>query len=139
MVAPLKLQIAMEYMIIVGVVLAFLVPVWVYVTVSQNEASGDLSLSYARTAVEKMRSLADFVHSQGSPAKATQSIYFPAGLESAVLQNSSIVLTVRTYAGPNTVAAACKGNLTGGLPQKEGHYLFTVEAVGQNVSITYSQ
>ena len=134
----MKLQIAMEYLIIVGVVLVFLIPIWVYVTVSQNEALGDLSLSYARTAVEKLRSAADMVYSQGAPAKVRQNVYFPSGLEEAALQGSSVVLTVRTYAGLSNVSAVCKGNLTGALPQEEGNYLFTVEAIDHTVSITYA-
>lgn len=133
----MKLQVAMEYLIIVGVVLAFLVPIWAYVTISQNQASGDLSLSYARTAVEKLRSAADMVYSQGSPAKVTLNVYLPPGLEQAALQNASIILSVRTYAGLNSVSAQCKGNLTGSLPQREGNYLFIVKAVDHTVSITY--
>jgi len=134
----MKLQAALEYLLIVGVVLALLIPIWVHVSTSQNEASGDLALSYANAAVGKLREYADMVQAQGPPAKVTAIVYFPSGLESASLVNATILLKVRTYAGLNDVYATSRANLTGALPQKDGNFLFTVEAMGSNVSITYA-
>jgi len=134
----MKLQAAMEYLLIAGVVLALLIPIWIHVSTTQNEAAGDLSLSYAQAAADKLREYADMVYSQGPPAKVTTTVYFPSGVESASLANSTVLLKVRTYAGLSDVHAQSRANLTGALPQKEGQFLFTVEAVGQDVSITYA-
>lgn len=136
----MKLQVAMEYLFIVGIVLMFLIPVWVHTTTTQNQASEDLSISYAQAALDKLAATADLVYSQGPPAKVTQNVFVPPSTKSFYTNGKVIILFVSTSSGNSDVWKITKANLVSELPQDEGYYLFTVESINESyVSITYAR
>ena len=129
-------QVAFEYIIIVGLVILFLIPLWSYIADLEGQASSELSISYAQNAVDKIASHADLVYSQGPPAKITSRVYIPTGVTQARILNSTIVLTVRVGASVSDVMAVSIANMTGSVPSAEGNYQLIVEAVGNLVNVT---
>jgi uncharacterized protein (UPF0333 family) len=125
----MKAQPAFEYMLIVIIALAFMIPVWVYVTSVKTETTDELSLSYAKNAVEKMASTADLVYSQGPPAKVKVKVYIPNGVYGFNVTNNTIILDVMYMGNLNPVFGESRARLNGTLPTAEGNYWMQIEAV----------
>jgi len=140
MIKASKAQVAFEYIVIVGLVMLFLIPLISYISSVQSRASTQLSISYAQNAANKLASQADLVYSQGPPAKVTTSIYIPPGIESSSISSSvngsTIIFRVRVPNSLTDVAASSNANIIGTLPQTEGNYQIAVEAVASHVAIT---
>ena len=133
----MKLQVAMEYLLIIGLVLTFIAPLWIYVTVMRNEASNQLDLSYAKLAVDKLAEAADFVYSQGSGASVTIKLYIPSGVVGGSVGNNTIRLDVLYKSSINNVIAMTQANVSGTLPSNEGLYEVKVVCNGSYVQISY--
>ncbi len=125
----MRAQAAFEYMLVVIIALAFMIPLWVYLITVNTEANDELSLSYARNAVDAIASAADLVYTQGAPAMVRIRVNMPAGVESASLTNNTIILNVRRGAGPTTVFATSRARLNGTLPTSGGSYWLDIRAV----------
>lgn len=134
--SSLKAQMAMEYMMIVGLVLLFIIPMWVYVTSVQNQASDELSSSYAKNMVNKIADTAELLYSQGPPAKVTLKIYVPGGIESISISNHSINAKLRTVSGLNDIFATSDAQMNGSLPTSSGSYSVLLEAIDSVVQVS---
>jgi uncharacterized protein (UPF0333 family) len=124
-----KAQVAFEYMLVVIVALAFMLPVWVYITSVKTETSNELMLSYAKNAVDKIASTADLVYSQGSPARVQVSVYIPDGVESYEIINYTINMVLQYGNTYTDVFAVSRARMNGTLPTAEGNYWMKIEAV----------
>lgn len=125
----MRAQAAFEYMLVVMLVLGFLVPLWTYTLTVNNEASDELSFSYAKNAVESISSAADLVYSQGPPAKLRVSVHIPGGVEEYNITNSTIIITIRNAGGVTGIFAESRARLNGTLPIDRGTYWIDVRAV----------
>ena len=132
----MRAQAAFEYMVIVALVLAFLIPIWAYVTSLEQQTSTQLSISYAKNAAEKIADTADLVYSQGAPARVEVNIYIPKNVESVNITNNTIDFVVRVDSVLNDVTATSAAKLNGTVPNREGTYLFAIEALDSLVQIT---
>jgi hypothetical protein len=125
----MRAQAAFEYMLVVIIALAFMVPLWTYIFTVNNEANDELSLSYARNAVESIVSTADLVYSQGEPAKLRIDVLIPDNLQSYNITNRTVTLNI-LYANVVTdVFASSKARLNGTIPTTGGHHWLDIEAI----------
>ncbi len=131
-----KVQVAFEYMIIVGIVIAFLIPVWAYISGVQQRTNTELSLSYAKSAAEMVTSTADLVYSQGPPAKVNVMVFMPEGIADVNITNTTIEIKVRVGPANSSVYATSNAELNGTLPTTSGNYLISIEARDNYVQIT---
>ncbi|MBI4173703.1 MAG: hypothetical protein HY519_03200 [Candidatus Aenigmarchaeota archaeon] len=134
----MRAQAAFEYMVIVGIVLAFLIPVWLYVSSLQARAGEELSISYAENAVQRIAKTADLVFSQGSGARVQTQVYIPGGVESSAIIGRSVILNLRTGQAVSNVTALSIATLNGTIPTSEGSYQMTMEAKTGYVQVTAS-
>jgi uncharacterized protein (UPF0333 family) len=125
----MKGQSAFEYMLILLIVLGFLIPLWLYVNNMHTETSSEFSMSYARSAVDRLASTADLIYSQGPTARVKVSIYIPDGVEGFNITNHTVDLVVRNRDGTVDVFATSRARLNGTIPISRGNYLMIVEAV----------
>ncbi|UCD03064.1 MAG: hypothetical protein JSV63_00295 [Candidatus Aenigmatarchaeota archaeon] len=125
----MKAQAAFEYMLVVILVLAFLVPLWTYMLSVNKEASDELSLSYAKNAVESITSAADLVYSQGPPAKVRITVFIPDGVEEVNITNRTVNFRVAFSAGVTGIFALSRARLNGTIPTKRGTYWLEIEAI----------
>ena len=137
----MKGQSAFEYLIIITIVIAFLIPIWAYTLTTQQHTTDQLSLSYATNAVSKIVDSANLVYSQGPPAKVTLRVYIPAGVESFLIINNTIDMVARTGSGLSDVyeTSIAVINATEGLNDtlvEEGIYTIKVEALGNVVQLS---
>ena len=125
----MRAQAAFEYMLIVIIALALMVPVWAYITLVKIETTDELALSYAKSSVDRLASTADLIFSQGAPAKVKVHIYIPHGVEGYNFTNNTVALMMRYQNKVTPVYADSKANMNGTLPLVEGNYWMQVEAV----------
>ncbi len=134
----MKGQAATEMLAVIALVLAFLMPVWFYVTSLQVNTAAELSQSYTESAASRIVKTADSVFVQGKPAKVMMDVYMPKGVEQANITGRTVIFKLRAGTAFSDVAATSISPLNGSLPTSEGTYAVTVEAFDNVVQITYS-
>ena len=132
----MKAQTAFEFMIIAIFVLAFLTPVWIYLTQLQNQTMDEFSLSYAKNAVTQIAKKADLVYSQRMDAKVKIEVYIPRGVQDINISGNEINIQVLSSSGPVDVFATSIAQLQGSLPTDEGLYFVLIKAEGDYVNVT---
>ncbi len=132
----MEAQAAFEYMVIVGLVLAFLLPIWAYIASLQQQTSTQLSISYAKNAADIIADTADLVFSQGAPAKVEVRIYIPKNVENVSIINNTIDFKILIDSTLSDISATSSAKLNGTIPTREGTYTFSIEAKDGFVQIT---
>jgi hypothetical protein len=132
----MKSQVAVEYLIIVSVAFMILLPLSVYLNQSLIGYKDNSKLSKAWDSVKKLGESADWVYSQGSPAKISVEIYIPDGIEQISLQNRTILFRVRTSAGISDAYYNTVPQLNGNLPANSGYYFVSITAYPNYVDIS---
>jgi uncharacterized protein (UPF0333 family) len=125
----MRAQAAFEYMLVVLIALAFMVPLWTYMTTVNTQASDELSISYAKDAARMLASAADLVYTQGPPAKVSVTVFVPPGTVNSTLLNSTVMFTVAHGGGESTVFAESRARINGTLPLSSGSYVMEISAV----------
>jgi len=139
----MKSQTAVEYLGIIGVVLAIITVISILIY-QQNETT--TRLQQADFALKTIGSTADNLYAQGPGAKSQISVYIPAGYNlsgSKILNNSAnfyniISFRVFTPAGSSDSIIVTKANLSKSsvLPSSSGLKVITLETFG-NTSFAF--
>jgi uncharacterized protein (UPF0333 family) len=125
----MRAQAAFEYMLVVLIALAFMVPLWTYMVTVNNQASDELSLSYAKNAADAIASAADLVYTQGPPAKVRVTVFVPSSTVNATIINGTVVFVIRNGGGQTTVYAESRARINGTLPTSGGSYNMEIRAI----------
>jgi uncharacterized protein (UPF0333 family) len=133
----MKAQIAVEYIIIVSLVIAFLIPVWGYIGGVKRQANTQLMFSYAQNAVDRIVDTAELVYSQGPPAKLRIKVYIPQGVENINVTGYMARMGISLEGQYSDVMAASSAPMNGTLPTIEGSYWVSIEAADNHVEISY--
>ncbi|MCX6814409.1 MAG: hypothetical protein NTY20_02055 [Candidatus Aenigmarchaeota archaeon] len=132
----MRAQASFEYMMVFALAIAFAIPVWVYVSSLQQSAGEELSMSYARNAVNQITSSADLVYTQGPPAKVRLNVYIPSRVDMINITNKTVNFRILSSAGVSDIFSTSVANLTGTLSNSGGMYWIDVESKGDYVQIT---
>jgi hypothetical protein len=126
--SPGKGQSAVEYFIIAAMVMMFMVPIWVYMTTTQQQTSDELAISYAKNTVKQITDAASLVHSQGYPAKINIRVYIPTGLENVTIIGNTLIFKVNTGGTLSEVWYTSSADMQGEdkIPLNEGYYNFDI-------------
>jgi hypothetical protein len=124
----MRAQAAIEYFVIAGMVMMFMIPIWAYIVTTQQQTTQELSLSYTRNAAKQMADAASLVHSQGSPAKINVKVYIPNGITNVSIVNKTIIFHVLTGPQESEVWYTSTAELQGeeDIPLNEGYYYFDI-------------
>ncbi len=124
----MKAQAAIEYFVIAGMVMMFMIPIWVYIVTIQQQTSQELSLSYTRNAAKHIADAASLVHSQGFPAKINIKVYIPDGVTNVSIVNKTIIFHMLTGSLESEVWYTSTAELQGedNIPVNEGYYYFDI-------------
>jgi len=112
-------QAAIEYVILVGTLLVFLIPVVYY---SLNESSYSIKMNQIDDAVKRLSKVADVVYALGPGARDVVIITIPYGVESAGIGNHSINLKVSALGGISDYGYNTIAEVNGSLPITPGTY-----------------
>jgi len=131
-----KAQSAMEYYTIIVLALIILLPLSVYVYQLLHQYGDDTKISLAKDAVNELGETADWVFSQGPPARYTfPNFYIPEGIEETSVNDNMILFKIKTSAGISEIFYYTLAPLSGSIPSKSGYYPIAVTAYENNVSI----
>ena len=131
----MRAQASVEYIAIVFIVIAMLIPIWAYVAGVKEQASTQMSLSYAQTAADRIADGADLVGSQGASARLSVRVYIPYGVNHTIITGNSMVFGLSLAEGYSDVVAVSSSGLNGTLPTAEGEYWIVLESNGTAVNI----
>ena len=122
-------QAAFEYIVIVGIVMMMLIPIWSYLIAVNGQATQSLYISQAQTAAQKLTSAAELVYTQGPPSQITLDVYIPKGLSGSSILNRTIVFNLYFDNGVTDVVSTTFVPINGSIPSSEGLYKFVVKAL----------
>ncbi|OIO22735.1 hypothetical protein AUJ65_05500 [Candidatus Micrarchaeota archaeon CG1_02_51_15] len=119
-----KGQASIEYVVVVALFLAIVIPLAYYTY--YNVAAGNVQLQ-TQTAAEELARTADSLYLQGVGARAQARVYIPDGVEYGVVRSKEIFFLVRGRNGNLTeVWRPIKGTGTGDLPITPGYFALDV-------------
>lgn len=131
----MKGQAGVEYLIIISVALLILFPLIYNANKLLIAYEDENKISSAKNAVKKLGENADWVFSQGSPAKITIEVYIPKGIDEISIDNSTISFKVKTSSGVSDVFYETIAPLNGVIQSKSGYYFISLTAHESYVNV----
>lgn len=122
-------QAAIEYVILVGVILVFLIPTIQY---SLNEANTNLKINQLENSVRRIAKAADAVYAIGGDATEVVMVTLPYGIESSNVSDHRILLRVGMFGQISDVIYTTRAPVTGSLPTIPGTYNIMIKALTNN-------
>ena len=111
-----KAQIGLEYILIFAILLAALTPIFIY---SINISSTSMRTTQSRTAVQTIATAANNLYKLGG-GKTTITVNMPSGVDSYLVANRTIRITLLIGDGYGDALALTDSNVTGTIPITEG-------------------
>ena len=132
-------QASVEYLILIGVMLAFLIPLFYY---ALGEISTNLKAVQADNTVSLIVGKIDSVYNLGSGNREKLKVTIPRGTSNlTVLQNNTIQLDLLIYGNKTEIFKTSKAvNIKGSLPIAPGTYFLIIEGLDNGeVSVDVKQ
>lgn len=126
--AKSRAQVSVEFLLVVGMMLLVLTPLWFSMFTSVRQEQEELRISQAKTALSRIVRAADLVYVQGAPASTTIVIYIPAGINSSSLADNETYYRLLFKDIYVDVVEPTRTKLTGQLPTAEGLKTVTIRA-----------
>jgi len=123
----MKSQAAIEYLVLVSLIIFFLIPLLYY---STSESANTIKLNDAQDAIQSLVKTADYVYALGPGTKTTVLITIPDGVYNVSMKGHEVILNL---AGYGEVVGKSKANLTGNLSNLKGSYQVRVELLDNGV------
>lgn len=125
-------QAGMEYLVLVGVFLTALVPIFLY---SLDTTYLNIRTAQAKEASQTITSAADNLYKLGG-GKTTIFVELPSGINSTTISNKTVIIRINVGTGVSSALAFTDANINGTLPTSDGLKKITVEVVGNTVQIS---
>ena len=132
-----KAQIAMEYLMVMGFVLAALSPLVVVYYLYTQSSTEELVASQLGKISREVVDSAEKVYYLGKPSQVSMRVYIPDDLEKAEISGRQFVLTMKTTDGPAEIVETSAVNISGSFPVTEGVYTLTIRAVDGYSNFSY--
>ncbi len=130
----IRAQVAIEYIILIGVLLVFLIPTVQY---SLQQASFQVKYTQIDSAVRRLSKAADAVHAIGPGAQEVAVITLPTGVQSFIIHDHTIGIEAPIAGQPNEISMYTTGIVSGTLPTNPGTYRVLISTLeNQTVSVT---
>ncbi len=134
----MKGQAAVEYMIIIGIAMAILVPLFVILNSYTYETRSDLKIRALEDSMDSIAESSNMVYFQGYPAKMSVNLYVPEGVVMTNVSDNLFRVRVRYGNGYTDIVSMTDAIVNGSLPTKAGIYKITIKAVEDGwVNVSY--
>lgn len=133
----MRAQVAVEYLIIISIAFAILLPFIIYANQLLHNYREDTKISLAKNSVKKLGENIDWVYSQGQPAKLSIAVYIPEDVTEISIDNNTISFKIRVSSGTSDVYYTTIAPLDGSLPVESGHYIISLTAFEDYVNISW--
>lgn len=131
-------------MLIMGVALAILVPLFSLVTSYTQDFRNEMRISSLENSLDSLADSADMVYSQGYPAKITTELYLPERTVYTNVTNTEnkgvFHVRLKQRAGPTDISSMTEANLTGSLtpssepiPPRPGNYKIELKMTEEGI------
>ncbi len=128
-----RAQIALEYVILVGLVLALLTPVFYF---SFTTSVQTIKMNEASNLVKRIADTADTLYALGAGSQDTIEINVPGGVQSISLGNKEVLLKIKIFEGVSDISMNTKTNISGTLSTKSGTYHITLKNENNTIKVT---
>ena len=133
---PLKSQVSVEYMFIMGfatiIIIPLLVIYYTYSADTNDAVASNQALQIARGIVDSSES----VYYLGKPSQTTLKLNFPDNIKSINLSNREVVFKMKSQQGITEIVQVSSVNMSGTLPVTSGIHVVTIKAQNGYVEIT---
>lgn len=128
----MKGQVALEYLMITGIVIAVAVSVFVFALLYSTDSVASLE---AQDAVNSIAKTADTAYAMGKGGFLTTTVSIPSNVISSEVNENIVKLTIRTTGGVSDVVGISKSTLNGSVPSIGGVYKISVNMTSPNVTL----
>lgn len=130
-----KAQVAMEYLVIVAVVVMMIFPLVLIFTVQTDNMRADITNAQLKKLGDELTASVSDVYYMGSPAQKTIKISFPEGINSINIHDTLIEVSVTTAEISYDVVWEMPTNVSGLLKTFQGDHYIVVKARDNDVYI----
>ncbi len=123
-----KAQSASEYLIVIGFIVAVIIPIILYLYSSSLESSRELSSVQVNDILSLIIEKAESAYYLGAPTKHTIEANFPSGIESININTHEIVFNMRKSGGISEIHKSTKVPLQGSLRPNPGIHKISIES-----------
>ncbi|HLC74361.1 MAG TPA: hypothetical protein VJH88_00725 [Candidatus Nanoarchaeia archaeon] len=126
----IRAQASFEYIILVGIMLALVVPVFYYAVTASSE---NIKQRQAEDVVESLKKAADEVYALGPGTRRFVLVSMPGTVDNLTINENELTLKLTTFGEPSEIVAFTKAQLTGDIPIVRGSYQIKVEHLDSGV------
>ena len=130
-----KAQVAIEYMIILGFILALMIPLVLLFYSQKADAALQIRSQQLRVVGEKIVDQAESVYYLGEPSKVRFKINLPQQVTNVTITNKALIFKLKTESGISDIVIPSTVNITGAMPITAGVHYLTAENRGGYVTL----
>jgi len=108
----MKGQITIEYMMLVGALFFLIITIFYFTT---TESVKTIQINKAEGVVNSLARTADYLYTLGPGSRDTIEIDMPGNVDSLVIGNKEIVISMGIYGGISDISATTRANVTGSI------------------------
>ncbi len=132
-----KAQVSIEYLIIVGFVVAVLIGILAIAFFYSGTIKDRIKMTQINNFANKIISTSESVFYAGEPSRATISAYLPENVKEIEIIENSLVLTFQASSGLNKVSFLSQVPISGAIDSNPG--LKKIRAVAEETQVVISQ
>jgi len=134
----MKGQVAVEYLIIIGIAMAIIVPLFVILDSYTYNTRNDLKTRALEDSLDSIAESSSMVYFQGYPARMSLNLYVPEGVVMTNVSENLLRVRLRYGDGYTDIVSTTDAIVNGSLPTKAGTYKITIKAVEDGwVNVSY--
>ncbi|MBW6462244.1 MAG: hypothetical protein K0B07_04320 [DPANN group archaeon] len=122
-------QSGLEYMMIVIIAMLLMTPAIQKGTTLLSDMKMEINVMQAKNTINSISDAAESVFAQGEPAKITIRSKFPENINQSVVGQREVMIRLNSYGGMTDIVNHFEFNVTGTLPQHNGYYDITIQAI----------
>ncbi|MCK5594227.1 MAG: hypothetical protein KAI18_03225 [Candidatus Aenigmarchaeota archaeon] len=122
-------QSGLEYMMIVIIAMLLMTPAIQKGTTLISDMKMETNVMLAKNTINSISDATESVFAQGEPAKITIHAKFPENINIATVGSGEVMIRLNAYGGVTDIVNRFDFNVTGTLPQDNGYYDITIQAV----------
>ena len=126
----MKAQASIEYLMIVGVLLLIVIPIFYY---SSNRVNANIKLEQVDDAVKNLVNAANDVYSLGPGAKKYITITVPDGIKNITIDGKDIIFNLGIFGDVSVIHLSAIPNVTGYILSSKGTYIIPVETLSSGI------
>lgn len=130
-----KGQVATEYVLIIGAMVALLLPLLIISVDKSASLTHDVQQEIIFTLGNQIVDKAETIYYLGEPSRTQMKIRIPQNVQSINLTNKELVFFISGVQGTTEIVIPSSINLSGSIPTTQGMHFITIENKGTYVSI----